>query len=207
MCREALAAFARHGSTPGVLYVQGDTRGYEDVVLPDGWKRIDTGMRFLDHRRHCFREYPDEPWYGFLADDNRPATDGFDAAMIGAAGAWRLACAKSPMRELAIWPHGIPSAMVLGGNLVRDVGWWAPPHVGHCTTDVHWLTITRAAGAAVLVDAVVEHVHWQEGNRPKDETDLTYRKHVDSDVTAMNDWMSANLDAVVARVKTHVATA
>ena len=177
-CQAALDAFAEHGSTPGVLYVHNSD--YGEMRLPDGWIQVNGSEAQAGQMRWLFDNYPNEPWYGWIADDNRPLTPDFDLELIKTAGDWNFVFCngggyKTPAEYRKGLPPSIPSAMLWGGELVRAVGWWAPPWVRHATIDEHWKYITFNSGRArYRHDVVVNHLHWKHNTRAKDDTDTVW---------------------------------
>lgn len=85
--------------------------------------------------------YPDEKFYGFLADDALLDTPGMLADLEYAAGDWQVAYANDGH-------HGPALATMpcLGGNLVRTVGYLAPANLVHWAIDNIWTTIGDKGG-------------------------------------------------------------
>jgi hypothetical protein len=186
-CQEALDAFAEHGSTPGVLYVHDSD--YGDMRLPVGWIQVDGSEAQAGQMRWLFAQYPHELWYGWIADDNRPRTPDFDNELIRTAGLKNFVFCNGGQHKTGAThkglPPSIPSCMLWGGDLVRQVGWWAPPWIKHTTIDEHWKAIAVCAGRArYRDDVVVEHLHWKTGLRPHDNTDDAWRPFHGDDMAA-----------------------
>lgn len=201
-CQEALDAFARCGSTPGMVYVHSmntlERAQYDALALPPGWMREDGEEYIGGQSRLFFDRHPDEPWYGVLADDNRPETPDFDLKMIEAAGRWKFVSCDGGRKKR--WPS-IQSAMVWGGDLVRAVGWFAPPGIIHATRDEHWKAIAGHAGVIeYLPDVMVRHPHWQDGRRKRDHTDLEPKRHWGHDFRICDDFKNAEAKATANRV-------
>jgi hypothetical protein len=79
------------------------------------------------------RRYPDEPCYGFLADDTLLDVPKMLASLEREAGGWNVAYANDQH-------HGadIPTMPCLGGDLVRAVGYLSPADMTHWGIDVIW---------------------------------------------------------------------
>jgi hypothetical protein len=111
------------------------------------------------------------PWFavGFMGDDHRPRTRGWDAAYI------------EKLRELGtgmvfgddLIQHGnLPTQIAMTSDIVAAVGWMAPPDLVHMYVDNWWLQLGMRTGCIrYLPDVVVEHVHpvagkveWDEGH-------------------------------------------
>lgn len=152
--------------TPGLLILDiGDSESYEDVTLPAGWEKIIRHRMFLSGKLNEGVKYrPDEPWYGILNDDHLPLTEGWDL---------RLVEACKPMT----WPRDNYgdriSTLVISGDLVRTLGWIAPPELKHFyIDDVHEL-IAECLGCQRLEDVTVSHEHVNAGRM---KPDLTWRE-------------------------------
>lgn len=118
-----------------------------------------------------FRRYPDETAYGFLADDALLTTPGMLQALeIGAAN-WNIAYAND-----GHWGDQLPTMPCLGGELVRAVGYLAPPHFMHWAIDTAWGELGKRLGNL----RYFEHLRYTHenpvwGSAPDDATYLRAR--------------------------------
>lgn len=104
---------------------------------------------------------------GFMGDDHRPRTRGFDRAYLDALAA------KSGIvyGDDLLQRENLPTQCAMSVTLVKALGHMAPPVLAHLYLDNYWLTLGRTAGCITyLPDVVVEHVHpvagkavWDEG--------------------------------------------
>jgi hypothetical protein len=208
MCQEALDAFAAHGTTPGVLYVhamdEAEASGYEGIRLPEGWDKV-TGKEYQAGQfRWWLDTYPGRDWYGWIADDNRPATQDFDLKMAAKAVPWGFVCCNGGKGKA--WPSSLPSALMWGGELVRTVGWIAPPRVFHATIDEHWKNLSRRAGIDQYCgDVLIEHLHWNNGGRNKDATDIAPRGKWNADFGLLQTFLSGEINNCSDRIKEAMA--
>ena len=116
----------------------------------------------------AFARHRDAEWYGVLCDDAVPETDYFDLKLIEAAGPNGMAI-PSGSDTTGPAPH-----FVLGGDLVREMGWVALPGLDRLYIDTVWLRIAQAKGVCrFLSDVVISHHHFSNG---KAMMDKTYRK-------------------------------
>jgi hypothetical protein len=117
-------------------------------------------------------DFPDEPWYGLISDDNLPETAGFEAALVSAAGTWGIASANDGWQSNADPEISrMQSATVFGGDLIRSVGYLAPEGFKHLYIDDVWEVIGRELGNwRILMDVVVRHDHPIKDGRPMDAT-------------------------------------
>lgn len=176
----ALAACADTGMTSrGVVYVDGDEHGlYDELELPDNWDIHRADHAGLSQAlRWCLATFPDEPHYGWLADDMQPRTYAWDRRLEQAAGDRCMSQANDlwvfPVHPAAVASGQEPSAgQCWAGPLIRTVGWWALPGTVQAGTDVAWAQIIwRLRRMRFQDDVTVEHLHWRRGLRPHDQLD------------------------------------
>lgn len=131
-----------------------------------------------------FQQSPDLPWYGIGADDMLPETPGWDLALIEAAGSDGLAFGDDGINGGRHATH-----FVLGGDLVREIGWLALPGLSRIFIDTVWNEIAEARGVRrYLPDVKLTHLHFSTG-APRDET---YRKpDKQSDRAIYEQWRTA----------------
>lgn len=188
----------------GVVYVDETVDQYEGLRLPSNWTMhlepvwgsIGASMRW------CFAKYPRASRYGWLADDTVPRTDGWDASLERAAGRWGLACARDGyLSEDPNWRaflesgEDLSAGLCWGGDLVRAVGWWAPPWLTQAGIDTTWTALTSPLGLGTYVeDVTVEHKNWRTGKRHRDAGDEWDRgddPYVARDLGAYEHWRAA----------------
>ena len=168
---ECLDAAVKHGmTTPGVVLVNDDDPSdYESAKLPDGWTlaRVPGSPRSAGCYRHGLELFPNEPWYGFLCDDVLARTDGWDKALVETAGDFGIVSAND------LWqaPGRMHGATVIGGGMMRAIGYISVPGVQHHFTDDMWETIGRTTGVwKTLMEVVTEHCHTWNAKAPMDQT-------------------------------------
>lgn len=94
---------------------------------------------------------------GFLGDDHCPRTLGWDQRYLDA------------LRELGtgvvygndlLQGENLPTQAAMTSDIVRELGFMAPPALRHMYVDNFWLTLGRAADCIrYLPDVIVEHRH------------------------------------------------
>jgi hypothetical protein len=187
----------------GVVYVDETVDEYAGLRLPSNWRK--HGSRRWGSLRvsmqWCYRTYPDAAQYGWLADDTIPRTPGWDTELEQAAGDWRLAyahdlylSARDPQEVKA--GRDLTTGLCWGGELVRAVGWWAPPWLRQAAIDLTWLDLIQPLGLfSYREDVVVEHKSWRNGKRPRDDGDEWVRggdNYVQRDVDRWQHWRSGS---------------
>lgn len=147
-----------------------------------------------------FEFYPDEPWYGLLADDLLPQTPLWDQALIDAAGTLNISYPNDQGNN-----PDLPTHPCVGGDLVRKIGWFGFPPCGHYFVDTVWQFIgTQLENIQRLDNVVVEHMHYSVG---KSEIDQNYQesnqkwKH---DKRAYRDWCEVDGKQLIARLKSDI---
>lgn len=159
-------------STPVMLCVDFDDpclRQYESIEMPTGWsvligRRGPLSVIYND----AFKRNENCTFFGFIADDVVPTTNHWDIKLIEAAGSDGMAV-PSGGETTGGCPH-----FVLGGDLVRSIGWLSLPGLDRIYIDTVWSDIAKARGVLRSVPYVVlEHRHFSNG---KALMDSTYRK-------------------------------
>lgn len=176
-----------------------DLDSYHQIILPENWlkvvrPRVPGGANTA--HAEMFAEFPNLGWYGLLADDVIPRTDGWDKALIEACTPDKLAYADDGFQGANLATHP-----VMGGDLVRAIGWICCPAVGHNYADTCLHLIAKYAGRAVyLSDVKVEHMHPLAN---KGTQDATYRYAQDfvKDTQSFYKWRGMSLRPIVERLK------
>lgn len=106
---------------------------------------------------------------GFMGDDHRVHTPGWDMELMKSAGPVGVAYADDLNPNV-----DLPTSVVLGANLVRTIGCMAPDVLGHLYVDDFWRELgLRLGRLAYRPDIVIEHMHPSVG---KGEWDDQYRR-------------------------------
>lgn len=194
-------------STRGVVFVNGDEKAkeYWDLAwpeCPDGWV-LDVcaeNIGALGALNAVFREYPDEPWYGFIGDDEFVQTPEFDKKLIEAAGDWNIAHGDDGVHA----GRRAQGYLVIGGKLARALGWLALPGVWHWYgLDDMWeiLACEGACRKVFCPEVKVEHRHPYFGKGVRDATYAAGESHAILDYQECCAWNNARKKADVERVK------
>jgi len=160
-------------STPAAVIVDFDDPmigAYRDIKLPEKWILLEGQRRKLSTiYNNFFQMFPDLEWYGLLADDVVPTSRAFDAKLIAAAGTKGMAFGDDSINGGNFATH-----FVLGGDLVRDMGWLALPGLSRIYIDTVWNDVAQDNEVRRYLSRVkMDHHHFSNG---KALMDSTYRK-------------------------------
>jgi hypothetical protein len=171
---------------------------YRRLDYPPHWQ-VNYGPRFANACNgvveEMFRLFPQASCYGLMSDDVVPRTSHWDLKLANAAGRDRLAYGDDGFqgRNLATHP-------VIGGDLVRAIGWIVLPCVKHSFVDTALHTIAQGTGRIVYVGEVkTEHLHPLAGKAPNDAT-YRFRESFTEDREAFSKWAETDLPIIAARV-------
>lgn len=171
---------------------------YLELSYPASWKVV-VGERCRLGRamNELFENYPNEDWYGLLADDLIPQTKFWDLQLIEVAGKNFISQANDLTRKPQNCCHP-----VIGGDLVRAAGWFALPECTHYCVELPWKEVTKRNPNILkyLNEVIVEHAHWRFD---KALFDATYEetkplKQIDHEI--WNEWRFNEFDAFYNRL-------
>jgi len=135
-----------------------------DGLIPANWSLMvnhGDSKGAAESYRMMTDRFPGLPWYGWISDDIKPETFGFEQRLIEAAGPWGIASAhdRATCNGGAVYGrmHG---AAVFGGECVRKLGYWVPEGFEHLYVDDVHEYIGRALGNwVILTDVFTPHEH------------------------------------------------
>lgn len=103
----------------------------------------------------------------FLGDDHHAKTKGWDELLyepIKARG-YGLAYGDDKFQR-----HNLATAVMMSTNIIKILGFMAPPKLIHLYMDNFWMNLGQALQCINYVPgAVIEHMHFAAGKSPKDE--------------------------------------
>lgn len=104
---------------------------------------------------------------GFMGDDHRPRTAGWDAAYLSALD--QLSAGIVYGNDLLQYDF-VPTQCAMTADIIRALGWMAHPTLKHMYVDTLWRDMGRAAGRLTyLPDVVVEHLHYLNNKSVEDD--------------------------------------
>jgi hypothetical protein len=107
---------------------------------------------------------------GFMGDDHRPHTEGWDEAYLEALHELGTGIVYG---DDLLQGENLPTQVAMTTDIVRALGYMAPPTLTHLFVDNFWRDLGLAAQCLrYLPDVVVEHLHpiagkaeWDEGHK------------------------------------------
>jgi hypothetical protein len=176
-----------------------DADNYNGISLPQNWGvRVAPRSYFTARVNSLFSEFPNEPTYGFVMDDTVPLTEGWDVSLAEKAGPWGLAWPDDCL------PGKRPSALAMGGELVRALGWISCPSIKHFYTDSVWELMAPGIGAAGRCEEIkVAHLHFSSGAAPYDKTYQERPDHA-ADAASFESWAWDEWPRIKARLITAI---
>jgi hypothetical protein len=144
-----------------------------------------------------FLKYPEEAWYGILADDLIPQTPYWDQHLIKRAGLGRISYPNDLGRK-----SKLPTHPCVGGDLVRAQGWFGLPVVRHYCVDSVYRYIGDELGIKHrLDDVIVEHAHYSENKTDRDELYKETSQHKAADDEAYTNWLNEKGPELIASLR------
>jgi hypothetical protein len=103
---------------------------------------------------------------GFLGDDHRPRTPGWDERLVDAIADGAAVAYGNDLHQ----GERLPTAPVIASPVITALGYFCPPGQMHMYLDDFWKRLGTDLGAlAYLPDVVIEHVHPDAGKADRDE--------------------------------------
>lgn len=210
LCQQVLDACIITGmSTPGCILVDTRDERYPNLRHGDNWFITEQPLDMAEAMEWCFHTFPEEKFYGWMSDDLVPRTSRWDQQLVHAADRWFMTHCNDLHLSLHhnIMIGVLSGAMCWGGELVREVGWWALPGVKQGGIDDAWVHLFgRLFGLKrYLDDVVVEHITYLNAKRPRDKTDNRTREgiaYIEQDLQLYHQWKGGpEPQAIVDRVR------
>lgn len=179
-------------------------RHYQDVVgrMSGAMLHIGPRLRMVGTLNAVATTYaPGYRCLGFLGDDHRPRTTGWDQRFCE--------CLSKPGPRIVygndlLQGEKMPTAVVMTSDIVTVLGYFAPPVMQHLCVDLVWLEWGRAIDRITyLPDVVIEHVHPALGKAPMDAgyEDANSSERMASDSAAYFAYMAGRFHDDVAKLK------
>lgn len=136
---------------------------------------------------------------GFMGDDHRPRTAGWDEKLLLALGERKYAMAYG--NDLLQGPN-LATAVVMTADIPQALGYMAPPELQHLHVDNAWMDWGRATQLTYLDDVILEHMHPVAGKSPLDEgyTAVNAGAMYDADGVAYRTYAAGRLKDDIAKL-------
>ncbi len=116
--------------------------------------------------KRIFEKYPNESYYGMVADDVLPETSGWDVIMAELCQPDKIVWGCDDLQN-----ERLPVHPFIGGDLVRKLGWWSCPGLKHWFVDNVWKHLADELACGVYLPQVkMTHLHHIRGRSPIDRT-------------------------------------
>lgn len=103
---------------------------------------------------------------GFMGDDHRIRTPGWDHTLAAAAGPWGIAYGDDGIQGAEL-----PTAVVMSADIIRVLGKMGPPTLYHMYVDNYWRTLGESINGLTYVPGVsIPHLHPSVGLAELDES-------------------------------------
>lgn len=174
---------------------------YKKIKFPKTFKVVvGKRARLGAAMKELFDTHPDLPWYGLMADDVIPETEYWDKMLIEAAGTKKIAGAHDGYQGAKNLCHP-----VVGGDLVRAVGWFPFPHGVHYCLELPWkhlvMNKTTSNFGVFLHDVIVKHEHYRRNKSLYDLTYIEARSVKQRDIDAFQKWKKEDFSDFVLKCK------
>lgn len=201
-------------STPGILFINGPEYAEEYkalCTLPPNWKCYvhPQNVGCIGALNMVFDAYPNEPFYGFIGDDEF-LMDGtpkdWDKRLIAAAGDWNYSHGWEDLNN----GYRAQGYLCIGGKLARAVGCMAIRECWHwfgldCMWE--WLSCKQTFGGPeackkILVkEIIVDHRHAYAGKTDLDHCYELGKSRSEEDRKIFVDWQREEMFDTEKRIK------
>lgn len=181
-----------------VIFDESDAHNYNSVETPAHWVRcsVPPTMRLGDIFNLIFKTYPSEDFYGMVADDVVPKTEGWDIKLRDTCIPYFISWGFDGIQN-----ENLPVHPFIGGDLVRALGWWAAPGIKHWFVDNVWKNLTTALNNGVYLPEVkMIHRHFVNGKARMDQTYENQPSHI-ADQTRYIEFMESEFPNIIEKIK------
>ena len=184
-----------------VIYVADDDPRLEEYKKNLAGRNLVIGKRRtkVEVDNYCTTElYPDYEYYAEINDDHIYHTKEWDRLLIEEIerrGGWGFACGNS---------SGLPSGMVISGNIIRALGYQTTPLLEQSYGDNFHQELGEALGMFYRVNGVsIEHKHWVFGKAKLDDNYamVTSREHMEKGLAGLNEWREKYKQRDIERIR------
>lgn len=198
--RRFVKAYETTGATLPVFVVldKDNVSHYSEIELPKFFTRCSAhpGTRIGDIFNKIYNAFPNESFYGVMADDVVPETYRWDILLKEACLPDRIAWGFDGGHD-----ETLPRHPFIGGDLVRKMGFLSAPGVKHWYVDNAWKDIAEGLNCGAYRPEIrMVHRHYTNGLAQKDRT-YTEQPNPRVDEFAYNMWKEQELPDLLRRLK------
>lgn len=161
---------------PVCVIVDEDNLGHYE----EAWKEAPAGWILFPNKKirdlngamnSAFEAFPNEPFYGMVADDVVPTTYAWDIKLSEACKPHYIVWGDDGIWGSHRGKPDLPTHPFIGGDLVRAWGWFSPPYTNRHCADFIWMDFAAALGVGKsMPEVIMEHMHWEAGKAKRDMT-------------------------------------
>lgn len=108
---------------------------------------------------------------GFMGDDHRPRTTGWDSAYLDALRDLGSGYVYGNDLHSEYGEHRLPTQVAISSSIIECLGFFGPPGFRHLYVDATWGDMGRGLSRiSYLEDVIIEHMHYTNGKSEEDET-------------------------------------
>ena len=186
-CAELLEEFLKTSEDAEILFGLDDDDKSEFPTAVLEAAEINPRLRMGGTLNLLANKYAEKYEYiGFMGDDHRPRTQGWDRILCDAIGDKPGVAYGDDLLQGA----NLPTAVVLSSSIVQKIGYMVPPTLVHMYMDNFWRDFGGKLGnLQYRPDVIIEHLHYLAG---KAINDLQYQE-VNSSSVYENDRIAYGL--------------
>lgn len=147
-------------------------------VQPQIYESGTTGMNAsLNEAAHYFTQAVDDRPFaiGFMGDDHLPRTPGWDLHYLATLATLGTGIVYG--NDL-LQGQNLPTQVAITSDIIRRIGYMAPPDLKHLYMDNYWKDLGEGAGCIrYLPDVIVEHLHPVAGKAAWDDNYARVNAH------------------------------
>ena len=147
-------------------------------------------------------KYADQyPYIAFMGDDHRIRTKGWDLNLTKLIGNLGLAYGNDLFAK-----ERLPTSVVMSANIIKAIGFIAPPKINHLFIDDFWLTLGRRLNALhYSEETIIEHLHYMNGKADKDDSYIESNSNYWPDKKAFDEYMASEFDFDILKIQTFIS--
>lgn len=142
-----------------------DAHNYERIYTSRAKYEVNPRIRMLPTLNLLANKYADKYEYiGFMGDDHRSRTRGWDTRMMQTIGSLGIAYGDDLNQG-----EKMCTAVVMSSDIIKALGYMSPPELIHLYADIFWKELGEATGILSYIPSIImEHMHYTVGKSQPD---------------------------------------